>query len=48
MGNSVCPLLDPGQYDVRCTAAGFKVAVRRGIVLELQAEARIDFPDDHG
>ncbi|MFN7921716.1 MAG: TonB-dependent receptor [Bryobacteraceae bacterium] len=42
-GNYIFPLLDSGGYEVTCTAAGFKTEVRRGIVLELQQKARLDF-----
>jgi hypothetical protein len=42
-GNYVFPLLDIGEYEVTCSAAGFKTEVRRGIELQLQQKARIDF-----
>src|SRR6266566_5255474 len=42
-GNYVFSLLDTGVYEVTCSAAGFKTEVRRGIELELQQKARIDF-----
>jgi len=42
-GNYIFPLLDSGSYEVTATAAGFKTEVRRGITLELQQKARIDF-----
>lgn len=42
-GNYVFPILEVGAYEVTCTAAGFKTEVRRGIVLELQQKARLDF-----
>ncbi|MBI3682801.1 MAG: TonB-dependent receptor [Acidobacteria bacterium] len=42
-GNYIFPLLDIGEYEVTCTAAGFKTEVRRGITLELQQKARLDF-----
>jgi len=42
-GNYVFPLLDIGEWEVTCAAAGFKTEVRRGIVLQLQQKARIDF-----
>ena len=42
-GNYVFPILDVGGYEVTCTAPGFKTEVRRGIVLQLQQKARLDF-----
>src|ERR1022692_4161414 len=42
-GNYVFPLLDIGEYEVTCSSAGFKTEVRRGIELQLQQKARIDF-----
>ena len=42
-GNYVFPLLDIGEYEVSCSAVGFKTEVRRGIELQLQQKARIDF-----
>ena len=39
---SVTPL-DPGQYQVEAKAAGFKLAVRKGIMLQVEQVARIDF-----
>ena len=42
-GNYVFPLLDIGEYEVSCSAAGFKTDVRRHIVLQLQDKLRIDF-----
>ena len=42
-GNYVFSLLDTGVYEVTCSAAGFKTEVRRGIELELQQKARLDF-----
>jgi len=42
-GNYVFPLLEVGEYEVTCAAPGFKTEVRRGIVLQLQQKARIDF-----
>src|SRR5262245_54020252 len=35
-GNYAFPLLDVGEYEVTCSAAGFKTELRRGVVLELQ------------
>jgi hypothetical protein len=42
-GNYVFPLLEIGEYEVTCAAAGFKTEVRRGLILELQQKLRIDF-----
>ena len=42
-GNYVFPLLDIGEYEVTAVAAGFKTEVRRGIGLQLNQKARIDF-----
>jgi len=42
-GNYIFPLLDTGDYEVTCTAPGFKTEVRRGVVLQLQQKARFDF-----
>jgi len=42
-GNYVFPLLDVGEYEVSCTAPGFKTEIRRGVVLQLQQKARLDF-----
>ncbi|MBM3797742.1 MAG: carboxypeptidase regulatory-like domain-containing protein, partial [Acidobacteria bacterium] len=42
-GNFIFPLVDSGEYEVTCTAAGFKTEIRCGIVLELNQKARIDF-----
>jgi hypothetical protein len=42
-GNYVFPLLEVGDYEVTCAAAGFKTEVRRGVVLELQQKLRLDF-----
>lgn len=42
-GNYIFPLLDIGEYEVTCSAPGFKTEVRRGIVLQLQQKARLDF-----
>jgi uncharacterized protein YfiM (DUF2279 family) len=35
--------LTPGTYNVRVTAAGFKTAVRNGVLLEVQQNLRLDF-----
>ncbi len=42
-GNYVFPLLEIGEYEVTCSAAGFKTELVRGIILRLQDKARIDF-----
>ena len=42
-GDYSFPLIDIGEYEVTCSAPGFKTEVRRGIVLQLQEKARIDF-----
>ena len=42
-GNYIFPLFAIGEYEVTCTAAGFKTEVVRGIILQLQQKARIDF-----
>jgi len=42
-GNYIFPLLEIGEYEVTCSALGFKTEVRRGVVLQLQEKARIDF-----
>src|SRR2546421_5477345 len=42
-GNYSLPYLVPGDYDVRVESAGFKVATRKGVELQVGAVARIDF-----
>jgi len=42
-GNYIFPLVDSGTYDVTCAAAGFKSEMRRGVSIELQQKARLDF-----
>jgi hypothetical protein len=42
-GNYIFPLVDSGTYDITCTAAGFKSEARRGVPIELQQKARLDF-----
>jgi hypothetical protein len=42
-GNYIFPILDSGDYEVTCTASGFKTEVRRGVHLQLQQKARLDF-----
>ncbi|HYM12025.1 MAG TPA: carboxypeptidase-like regulatory domain-containing protein, partial [Bryobacterales bacterium] len=42
-GTYTVPFLVPGLYDVRAESAGFKVATRRGVDLQVGAVARIDF-----
>src|SRR6266566_6344398 len=42
-GNYSLPYLVPGTYDVRVESAGFKIATRKGVELQVGAVARIDF-----
>jgi hypothetical protein len=42
-GNYSLPYLVPGIYDVRVESAGFKVSTRKGVELQVDAVARIDF-----
>lgn len=42
-GNYIFPLLEIGEYELTCSAAGFKTEVRTGITLQLQQKARFDF-----
>ena len=42
-GNYVFPLLDIGEYEVSCSIAGFKTAVRQNITLQTQDKLRLDF-----
>jgi hypothetical protein len=42
-GNYIFPLLDIGEHEVTAASPGFKTEVRRGIVLQLNQKARIDF-----
>src|SRR5436190_15712347 len=42
-GDYVFPLLDPGEFAVTVEAKGFKTETTRGINLELNLRARIDF-----
>jgi outer membrane receptor protein involved in Fe transport len=41
-GNYVAPTLPVGSYTVEVTAPGFKKAVREGITLQVQQQARVD------
>ncbi|MCZ2147356.1 MAG: TonB-dependent receptor [Bryobacterales bacterium] len=41
-GNYIFPVLRIGQYQLTCSAAGFKSEVRTGIALQLQQQARFD------
>jgi len=41
-GNYAVPLLPPGQYRIQAEAPGFKLAVREGLVLQVQQQARVD------
>ncbi len=36
-------LVEPGEYEISCGAPGFKTALRRDVVLQLQQKARVDF-----
>ncbi|MBI3694919.1 MAG: TonB-dependent receptor [Acidobacteria bacterium] len=47
-GNYIFPLLDIGEYEVTCSAPGFKTQVRSGVVLQLQDKARLDFQMEVG
>src|SRR5215813_5407066 len=40
-GNYIFPLLDIGEYDVTCSAQGFKTEVARNITLQLQQKLRL-------
>src|SRR5262249_4277043 len=42
-GNFVFPLLEIGEYEITCSASGFKTEAVRGVILQLQQKARIDF-----
>ena len=42
-GNYSFPALQPGAYDVRVEAPGFRAEVRNGVELQVQQAARIDF-----
>src|SRR5262245_1931169 len=42
-GNYVFPLLDIGEYQVACSAAGFKTEIVPKMMVELQQKVRIDF-----
>src|SRR5437870_8313305 len=42
-GNYSLPYVVPGAYDVRVESAGFTVATRKGVELQVGAIARIDF-----
>lgn len=42
-GNYIFPLIESGTYEVSCAAQGFKTEVRRGVTIELQQKARLDF-----
>src|SRR5450432_3071460 len=47
-GNYSAPYLAPGLYDVRVENPGFKVATRKGVDLQVDAVARIDFKMEVG
>ncbi|MCC6345134.1 MAG: TonB-dependent receptor [Bryobacterales bacterium] len=42
-GNYIIPSLEIGEYEVTVEATGFQREIRRGVVLELNQKARIDF-----
>ncbi|HEU0120182.1 MAG TPA: TonB-dependent receptor [Bryobacteraceae bacterium] len=42
-GNYSFPLIDVGDYTVKAAAAGFKTEEQKGITVQLQQKARIDF-----
>ncbi len=42
-GNYIFPLLDIGEYEITCTAQGFKTEVVRKLTLQLQQKLRLDF-----
>jgi hypothetical protein len=42
-GNYIFPLLDIGEYEVTCSAPGFRTEVVRKVTIELQQQARLDF-----
>lgn len=41
-GNYIAPQLPPGRYTVEAEAAGFKRAVREGVTVQVQGQARVD------
>ncbi|MCZ2150839.1 MAG: TonB-dependent receptor [Bryobacterales bacterium] len=42
-GNYIIPSLEIGEYEITAEATGFQREVRKGIILELNQKARIDF-----
>src|SRR5262245_24493625 len=42
-GNYLLPALEIGEYEISCSAKGFKTEVVRGVVLQIQQKARINF-----
>ncbi|MGI8990420.1 MAG: TonB-dependent receptor domain-containing protein [Bryobacteraceae bacterium] len=42
-GNFIFPLLEIGQYEITCSAQGFKTEVARNVTIELQQKLRLDF-----
>jgi Carboxypeptidase regulatory-like domain/TonB dependent receptor len=42
-GNYVFPVLEIGEYEVTCSASGFKTEVVHHVTIELQQQARLDF-----
>src|SRR5213593_2989367 len=47
-GNYVFPLLDIGEYEVSCSAVGFKTEVRRGIELQMQVGDQVETVEIRG
>jgi hypothetical protein len=47
-GDFTFPLIEPGEYTVKVAMPGFKVAERRGVSVEYQQRARVDFRLDVG
>ncbi len=42
-GNYIFPVLGIGEYELTCSARGFKTEVLRGLTLQLQDKLRVDF-----
>ena len=42
-GNYIFPLLDIGDYDITCSAPGFKTEIARHVTIQLQQKLRLDF-----
>ena len=47
-GNYIFPLLDIGEYEIRCSAEGFRSQFRSNLALHLQDKLRIDFQMEIG